>query len=234
MEPLNSLFQHYRKNRKAIHTVLGKLGKQGIKGASNLNTRLLAAEGYGDAEKYLRAESLEAFTEKLREDAFGLLIALNAADIPVEHQHLFADMRNAPVFSSREDHLSFIEYFLEQRLEQWMRQGRRESAFETGGPVEPSCAIRIRDCGDSVKISMTLTVLFGKKVQRKQEGTLSLNSESMSQLLISLETFCTPVQAWLNVEAPSVTQFVASLTPELRSQLKVLLTYDRDRLQHAL
>jgi hypothetical protein len=199
MEPLNSLHAYYREHQKALHALLAQLGAQRTPGASGLNTRLLAAERYGDFERYTNTDSLCLLSEKLRDDAFCLLYELFSIDPAQGSSSLLLGMQGLPLFSSHEDHLAFIRYVFERQLRDW--QERAGLRFERAGKIEAFALtgeIKVQEKGGRAQVAISLTLDAEGQHTFSRQKHFSLDYRTFSGLFRTFEPFGKEVQAWVD------------------------------------
>jgi hypothetical protein len=199
MEPLNSLHAYYREHQKALHALLAQLSAQRVSGASGLNTRLLAAEGYGDFELYTNADSLCGLSEKLRTDAFCLLYELFAVDASQDASSLLLGMQGLPLFSNHEDHLAFIRYVFERKLKDW--QERAGLRFERAGRVEVFALtgeITVQEKGGWAQVAIALKLDAEGQHTLSRQKQFSLDYRTFSGLFRTFEPFGAEAQSWVN------------------------------------
>lgn len=199
MEPLNSLHAYYHEHQKGLHALLAQLGARHVPGASGLNTRLLAAERYGDFERYTNADSLCHLSEKLRDDAFCLLYELFSIDPSQDSSSLLLGMQGLPLFSNPEDHLAFIRHVFERQLKDW--QERAGLRFERAGKVEVFALtgeILVDERGGRAQVALSLILDAEGQHTFSRQKHFSLDYQTFSGLFRTFEPFGQEAQAWVD------------------------------------
>jgi hypothetical protein len=198
MEPFNSLCVYYRQNQKSVNALLARLSEQKVPGAAVCYARLLAAQTYGDFERYVSAASLCELPGKLTEDAFSLLYELHSIDAAQDTRAPVLDMQGMPLFSAHEDHIAFIRYFFERKLKEW------ESL--TGTTLTGEALVQ--DKGNHVQVVVSLA--FGakqKQLYRKQREFSGY--QTLPGLFRTFEPFAAEIEDWVKRKATAAEKAAA-------------------------
>ena len=190
MEPLNSLHVYYIQNRRALHTLLTRLSSEKVPGAACLYARLLAAADYGDFEKYASAERLCDMSEKLRDDAFCLLYELFSIDAAAKGYDLLLGMQALPFFSNHDDHLAFLRYFCERKLQAWKERPCTNPAL-TG-------QVLVTEEADVAEVAISLTFDAAKPQTYRRRKSVSLGYTSIADLFAAVKPLDREAGAWVD------------------------------------